>query len=140
MKCCEHCKFAPEIKSDWSWSLEEKKRVMVFYAACPHGCYFGGVSRSVSGAGDLWDKLMGEVKERRVKDDFREREMNRWSIANGYRYWHITGPDKWEFDLCLKSKADLITEDMRAIYAGQGYDRIEVSDFVFVDQTDKLKV
>jgi len=29
---------------------------------------------------------------------------------------------------------------MRAIYAGQGYDRIEVSDFVFVDQTDKLKV
>lgn len=137
MKKCHYCHGAPEMK--WVECMNFGHKALGYYVVCSHGCIMCGLHETPTGAQEDWDKTMSELPLKEAKAAEREAAMHRKIVADGLRFWHITGPDGWEFDLWLKSKADLITEDMRIIYTQRGYGRIDMADFTFADMTEEVR-
>ena len=137
MKECFYCHSAPEMK--WVECMNFGHKALGYYVACPRGCLLCGVKETPTEAQEAWDERIKQLPIVIAREAEREAILHLEAIADGWRYWHITGPDGWEFDLWLKSKADLITEDMRIIYTQRGYDRIDMADFTFADMTEEAR-
>ena len=136
MKECFYCHSSPEMK--WEECMNFGHRALGYYVVCPHcGCMLAGIYESPTRAADAWDKLMAGLPAIEAKRKQQEEYGVRWLIAHGYRFWHIVGPDGFEFDLWLKRKSDLMTEDMRALYHQRGFARISLADFTLTDNTEK---
>ena len=137
MKECFYCHSAPEMK--WVECMNFGHKALGYYVACPCGCMLCGVKETPTEAQEVWDERIRQLPIVKAREAKREAIIRREAIADGWRFWHITGPDGWEFDLWLKRQSDLITQDMRIIYTQRGYDRIDMADFTFADMTEGVR-